>query len=159
MDKATAERMFRQHRELVLSVAMAVLRDRHAAEDVSQEVFLKALAASDGLREPAKIKTWLAALARNRAIDHLRAGRRRADLARRKAADSEPEQAAGATVEDLLEGLREDYRQIVLLKYVQGLSYREIAGVLGTSPGAVGEKLHRVRRMILRHFEGSPHAV
>jgi len=159
MDKAALESMVAEHRELVLSVAMTVLRDRHAAEDVSQEVFMKALAAADGVREPAKLRTWLATLARNRAIDHLRSRQRREDLGRRKAVEMDPDDAQGPRLDELLEGLREEFRQIVALRYVQGLSYREIADVMGTSVGAVGEKLHRVRRMIIRNFKGSDDAV
>ena len=51
-------------------------------------------------------------------------------------------------VMDVIQGLREDYREIMLLRYVRGLSYAAIARELGLSAAAVGEKLFRVREMV-----------
>lgn len=144
-----------RHQELVFSVALAVLRDRQAAEDVSQEVFLKALD-HVGRVDPARVPAWLATLARRRAIDYLRARRRREELYRRWAERRRvPKASAPSALELLLESLREDDRQIVLLKYAQNLSYREIAAVLGSTPSAVGERLHRVRKKILSLWKGT----
>ena len=54
-----------------------------------------------------------------------------------------------AKVMAALEALRADYREIVLLRYFEGMSYEQIAETLGMTVGAVGEKLSRVRDMIV----------
>ena len=161
MDKAELSRLVQDHQEMVFSIAMSVLRDRHAAEDVTQEVFMKTLDSIGGLRDPARIKPWLAAMTRNRAFDRLRARRRLDALLLRKASephDSGDEEPA-PDIASMLLGLKEGQQQIILLRYVQRLSYREISAALGLSVSAVGELLHRIRRAILRNFKESVDAV
>jgi RNA polymerase sigma factor (sigma-70 family) len=160
MERAQWERLVADHQNLVFSVAMTVLRDRHGAEDVAQEVFMKAFDALDRLRDPGRIKAWLAAMARNRAIDHVRARERRDQLAQRKGAELDPSETPSTqSLETLLQSLKEEYRQIILLRYVQKLSYKEISDVLGLSVGAVGELLHRIRKLVLKNYKESADAV
>jgi RNA polymerase sigma factor (sigma-70 family) len=147
MDKAELSRLVAEHQPMVYSIAWAVLRDHHAAEDVSQEVFMSAIHALEDLRDAGRVRAWLGTMARNRAIDHHRSRRRRDDLAARKAA--EPDRGAAPDLDRLLEGLDDDQRHVLLLKYVHGMSYREIAAVLQTSPGAVAQLLLRLRRKAL----------
>ena len=66
-----------------------------------------------------------------------------------------PELKSGDPVDRVMravDGLREDYRQILLLRYVEKLSYGQIASALGMTTTAVGEKLHRVRKMVMEKF-------
>lgn len=142
---------------MVFAIARQYVKDEHVAEDVAQEAFLRAYRSLDGLREPGRVKTWLYALTRNAAIDWLRANRRKASsLDSIEEADMEaptaPEPAGGDRLEKLkkvLESMRADYRELILLRYFDGLSYQEIAETLGMTVGAVGEKLSRVRDMIV----------
>ncbi len=148
------ERLVREHERKVRALAMAYCRDEHAADDVVQETFWRAWRSLDGLRDPSKLKTWLYAMARHAAVDHLRARERhRAEVL---AVDVKaPEKREGDLVDRVMravDGLRGDYRQILLLRYVEKLSYAEIAEALEMTPTAVGEKLHRVRRMVIERF-------
>src|SRR3954469_20604586 len=65
-----------RHRSHVLAVAMAIVRDRTLAEDIVQDTFVIAFARRAQLRDPAAVTRWLASIARNRALDALRAQRR-----------------------------------------------------------------------------------
>ena len=145
------ERLVREHERLVRALARSAVRDEHAAEDLVQETFWRAWRSLGNLRDPSKVKAWLCALCRNAALDFLRRRRRReteeldVDIAAPEAREG-PDLAA--RVGRIVDGLREDYRQIMVLHYVEQLSYEQIAESLGMTTGAVGEKLHRVRKMV-----------
>ena len=145
------ERLVREHERLVRALARSACRDEHAAEDVVQETFWRAWRGLGSLRDPSRIKTWLCALCRNAAIDLLRRRKTReteelsVDVA---APDGRKDSELAERVGKIVDALREDYRQIMLLHYVERLSYDEIAEALGMTTGAVGEKLHRVRKMV-----------
>ena len=154
MDAGAFERLVREHQQMVYAVALSHCRDRSAAEDVAQEAFLKAYRSMDGLKHPSQLKTWLFSIARFTAIDWLRRRKREeaspvpdeVPAPRERAAEGTEDRAM--RVMQVIQGLREDYREVMLLRYVRGLSYSEIAKAVGGTPSAVGEKLHRVREMV-----------
>lgn len=149
MDSRGFERMVHQYQDMVYAVAYAYCRDRVAAEDVAQEAFLKAFRSADGLREPPRMKTWLYSIARFTAIDWVRKNRREkvGPVPERAEAPPPPEDRAGRIL-SILHRLKDDYREIMMLRYVKGLSYAEIARLTGATVTAVGEKLHRVRDLV-----------
>lgn len=153
MDPAAFEHFVREHRNMVYSVALTYCKDAHAAEDISQEAFLRAHRSMDGLADRSRLKTWLYALTRNAAIDHLRAHKRRGRLVER-VAETRRERTAPTHSEavdrllGILDTLPDDTRRIILLRYVEGLSYKEIAEALEMQVSAVGEKLSRIRHQI-----------
>jgi RNA polymerase sigma-70 factor (ECF subfamily) len=163
MDAGAFERLVRDHQQMVYAVALSHCKDAAAAEDVAQEAFLKAYRSLDGLRNPPQLKTWLYSIARFTAIDWLR--RRKREELRPLPEERAAPEAAGEGTEDramrvmqVIQGLRDDYREIMLLRYVRGLSYAEIAKQTGGTASAVGEKLHRVREMVREKMrpEGRP---
>lgn len=148
------ERFVHEHGRMVRALAVAYCRDESAAEDVVQDTFVRAWRSLDGLRDPAKIKTWIYSLARHTAVDFLRARERRKTEELRMDVEA-PERPGGGLIEQVMQAvdqLREDYRQILLLRYVEKFSYAQIGEALGMTPAAVGEKLHRVRRMVMERF-------
>ena len=151
MDDRAFERLVQDHQQMVYAVALSHCGDRAAAEDVAQEAFLKAYRSIEELKRPSQVKTWLYSIARFTAIDWVRRRRRQETrpLPEDQAAPpaSETEDRA-MRVMKVVQGLRDDYREILLLRYVRGLSYADIAKTVGATPSAVGEKLHRVREMV-----------
>jgi RNA polymerase sigma factor (sigma-70 family) len=148
MDARGFERLVREHQHMVFCVAYSYCKDRAAAEDVAQDAFLKAMERVDELREPSTVKTWLYSIAKFTAIDWLR--RRR-----REQVGPVPDRVALAPAEDraaqvlgVLGSLKEDHREIMMLRYVKGMSYAQIGRLTGLTPSAVGEKLHRLREMV-----------
>jgi RNA polymerase sigma-70 factor (ECF subfamily) len=147
----------RRHERMVRALARSYVRDASAADDIAQEAFIKAHRALDTLADPAKEKTWLYAIARNAALDWLRREKRHrmeelnVDVAAPERRDSGGDLAA--RVMRIVDTLREDYRQVVLLRFVDELSYAEIGEALGLAPSAVGEKLHRVRKMVVERLK------
>jgi RNA polymerase sigma-70 factor (ECF subfamily) len=158
MDGKDFEVFVREHQRMVHAIAWQYVRDDSAADDVAQEAFIRAFRGLEGLREKGHVKTWLYSLTRNAAIDWLRAHKRRHLSIDDAGVDVEEvkDKAASEGTEDMdalmkaVRSLRTDYREIILMRYIEKLSYSQIAEALGMTIGAVGEKLHRVREMIVQ---------
>jgi RNA polymerase sigma-70 factor (ECF subfamily) len=155
-----------RYQNTVRSRAFAVLTDYQAAEDVAQESFIKAYSALGTLAEPERFGGWLVTIVQHTALDLLRsrkdnpsletmreqgfeAPRPTRGLQIEKIADREEE----ARVLEVLSDLRADYREIIVLKHVEKLSYKEIAARLGMTTSSVGEKLSRVRGLLKQRIE------
>ena len=141
----------KEHERMVRALALSWVRSPSAADDVKQEAFLRAWKALGTLRDPSKAKTWLYTLTRNAAVDWLRREKRHKAEELVDVAAPVAEKKSDDLIEKvvrIVDGLREDYRQLVLLRFVEQLSYAEIAEVLGTTASSVGEKLHRVRKLV-----------
>jgi len=156
MDASAFERLVREHQHMVYCVALSVCKDPASAEDLAQEAFLKAYRSVDEMREPARLKTWLYSIARFTAIDWLRRRQREPVLGLPEGAAQElPERPAAESKEDrtvrvmdVIRGLKEEHREIMILRYVRGLSYAQIARETGSTTSAVGEKLSRIRDIV-----------
>lgn len=148
-----------RYHPIVFGVAMRMTRDRQTAEDVAQEVFL-ALWQRPECFDPGRgsMRTWLATMARCRAIDALRvedAARRRID--REGARRSDHVADIGDTVEALLsaENLRvalndldENRRRPIMLAYFSGRTYRQVAQDLGVAEGTIKSRIRAGLRQL-----------
>ncbi|MGH2654195.1 MAG: RNA polymerase sigma factor [Actinomycetota bacterium] len=143
------------HRQ-VYTLALRLVGDRHEAEDVAQDAYLRAYRALRGFRGDARFETWLYRIVSNVAMTHLRRRGRFGDLLAEgqelpgQALHSEPdEDSLGDTeVKRALSALPDGQRVAVVLKDVYGFSCQEIADQLGVSEGAVKVRLHRARRRL-----------
>ncbi len=139
------------------AVALAVIGEIAAAEDVGQEAFLHALERIDDCRDPARFGAWLRQIVRRRARNHLRADRSRrtrplhADTALDRGA-SPAESAEQSDLRDrllaALARLPEDRREVVLLHDLEGWTHRDIAERMGLPPGTVRSHLHHARKRL-----------
>ena len=150
------------HYASVYRFLVLLTHDGSLAEDLTQEVFTAAWKGLDGFEGRASIKTWLHRIAYNAFVDNQRQQGRRAACAEaidRRCRESVSDPVASLeTAEDLirvrdaLEGLEMDDRSVLVLHYVEGLSYREMADVLDRPSGTVkwltGRALARLRRQL-----------
>jgi RNA polymerase sigma-70 factor (ECF subfamily) len=135
-----------------------LLRDPVDADDATQETFPRAYRECGSLRDPEAVAPWLYRIATRVCLDRLRERARR--RRRESTADSDfefgPDQEPSAElvieqdemsscVQTYVEDMRDNYRAVLLLHDVHGLSCPEIAALLGDSPGAVKIRLHRAR--------------
>ena len=156
----------------VMALCGAMVRDRQAAEDLTQDVFQRAFAALAAFRGDASTRTWLLQIARNRCIDHLRA--RKKDPWREPdelgEPDGHPDDAPlphdlilrRGDVEDALSQLSEGERALVVLRFKNGLEYAELAEAFGLREGTVRMRLSRAlakMREILRAKDATPEAL
>jgi RNA polymerase sigma-70 factor (ECF subfamily) len=121
------------------------ITDRERAEDVFQDVFMTVLRDRTFDPERGKFAPWLFTVARNRCRMAQRKGSRESramDALPRPAEAAEPHYAEADHVHRAMEALPEAQRQLLLLKQVAELTYREIAAVLGVAEGTIKSRLH-----------------
>lgn len=155
-----------RHRPDVLRTARLLLGDAAAAEDVAQEVFLRMHASLPGFRGDAELSSWLYRVTLNLGRDQLRRLRLRrhdVDLAGAEGAealrvDATAERAvdvgrAREAVRAALGRLPADQREALTLRYVEGLSYAEIARITGAPLGTIASRVFRALERLGRDLE------
>ena len=153
--------------------AYHLLGNQEDADDITQEVFIRAYARMTQLREQGSMRSWLYRIATNLCMDHLRRRSRvkrifgvEISLGGSPGADEPPRDIAQPMALAELEGVAErdhialalkrmpdKYAVCLLLHSLQGLSYREIADVVGVTPGAAAVRLSRARDLFARYYE------
>jgi RNA polymerase sigma-70 factor, ECF subfamily len=135
----------------VLRYVTSVVRDHHEAEDITQNVFAKLMKAI-GKYEQREVPfdAWILRVARNAALDHLRA-KRAIPTEEVRIADTGRAQTGidrGRALREALEALPEDQREVLVLRHIVGLSPVEIAGTLDKTESSVHGLHHRGRRSL-----------
>ncbi len=135
----------------VFGYVLAIVKDEHDAEDITSEVFARLSRALTHYQVSATpFAAWLLRVARNAALDHLRA-QRSVPRAVVRARTEDFEMQAGerlAGLRSALESLPSDQRQVMLLRLVAGLTPSEVAERLDRSVDAVHALQHRARRRL-----------
>jgi RNA polymerase sigma-70 factor, ECF subfamily len=159
-DTPLFEVLMRRHNERIYRAARAILRDESEAEDVMQEAYVNAythLAQFDGR---AKFSTWLTKIAVYEALARARRRGRYASLddptletLMPTTSSPDPEHRAfgrelGALIESAVDKLGDGYREVFMLRQVEGLSTAETADVLGLSEDAVKTRFSRARHSL-----------
>ena len=155
-DKRAFVEIVARHQAMVCGIALGVLGDFAASEDAGQEAFLTAWRKIHELRQPERLRAWLAQIARNAALGLLRRKRGDEALADDPAITDDalqPDEAAAsqeeaALVRDSLAALPETYRLPLILFYREGQSVRAAAEALGISEDAIKQRLVRGREML-----------
>ncbi|KPB03865.1 RNA polymerase sigma factor [Bacillus sp. CHD6a] len=153
--------IYNEHYERVLYVSLAVIRDRHLAEDNVQETFIKAYKKLDSLEEMEKIGAWLCVIASRTAIDFVRRERKNKgcpmelellDCLGKEAGHNVEAEVEVKLLKELLdekmEGFTTEDKKLLGLKMERGLKEREIAKALKMNPATVKSKIHRARRKL-----------
>ena len=131
----------------------AQLVSREMADDVTQEVFLRAYKALPAFRGEASARTWLLSIARRTCADAVRDLRRRRRLtAKFERPTFEPDPARLISVEALLSGLDPDRRLAFVLTQVLGLSYLEAAEICDCPVGTIRSRVARARADLLERL-------
>ena len=152
-DQAAFERIVERYGGRLLSVARRLLRSREDAEDAVQRTFLQCYTRAASYRPEWAVSTWLYRMLTNICIDELR---RRSTRSRtlpgtlRAAGAPAPNRhpAASLDLERVLARVPREARVLVALRYVDGLSYRELARVRGISLNTVKSQLHRAKAIM-----------
>ena len=165
-DPRAFEALYRKYVAQVYSFALYELRDPHTAEDVTAQVFLRALAGLPRFREQtdgpeSSFRVWLFQIARNALSNERRRARRHPaspiDLALEQPASDDVQATAGRRIEleqawAVIEQLPVDRRRALVLRFVNEMSTREIADVLGKSEGATRVLIHRSLQAVARQL-------
>jgi RNA polymerase sigma-70 factor (ECF subfamily) len=156
----------------IVGLVLRMVRNRAIAEELAQEVFVKAYNRLETYDQGRKFSSWLFKIAHNSTIDHLR--RRRIDTVPLETPDEESQLLAtmadetgvgpegdtlrhelAQALELAVAELRPEYREVVVLRFDQGCSYDEIAEITGLPLGTVKTHLHRSRKQLAELLEAS----
>ena len=146
-DLAAFSELVRASQADVYRFALHLTRERAAAEDVTQETYLRAFRFLHTFRGDCRFSSWLLRICRNCAMDAIKARAQRAerDLAA-PGPTSEPDASARIELQAALDAVSEEHREPFLLIEVYGLSYREAADILQVRVGTVKSRMHRARK-------------
>ena len=156
-DRDAFQVLFETYKDKVFSIAVySSGGDRTLAEDVTQQVFLKLFTAIRQFRGDSEFTTWLYRLVVNACLDERRKRKRwlpwdstQTTVAMSNLSEKKPQERQYARLEvaeavrHAIEELKPKFRLPILLKYIEGLSYEEIAEVMGCSKGTVASRLNR----------------
>ncbi len=147
-----------RYKEAIYAFAYVKLRNFHDAEDVAQEVFIKAYRKLASLKQYDSFLAWLYSIASDLCRKWIRSQARRPDrefiedqnpaVREGTSTDSYREDALYESLHEALDSLPETYQQVLTLYYLGGMSTREIARFVGTSPSAVRMRLSRARAQL-----------
>lgn len=164
------EELVRRHHPKILQLCLSLLKNASEAEDAAQDIFLKVYRSLENFRGESSFSTWLYRIASNHCMDILRRESRRKteswdEMVEREgekihrlfapSPDSSKTLEAADLFKRILSHLPEDYRLILTLRELQGLSYEEISHAMDCSLNSVKARLRRARQSLqenLRHF-------
>jgi RNA polymerase sigma-70 factor (ECF subfamily) len=147
--------LYLRYKDNVYGYVLSFVRDQHEAEDITQHVFLKLMSVIHKYRpREVPFTSWLLRVARNVALDHMR--RRRSVLCEevhesaQLADDSSDDLRRG--LEQALEALPEEQRNVIVLRHLVGLTPGEIATRMGRTEPSIHGLHHRARRALQREL-------
>ena len=150
--RSVIERLMEQYGSSLLRMCALYLKDADLAQDAVQETFIRAYRHLDNYRGESSEKTWLTAIAMNVSHDMLRTAWFR-HQSRSTDIDALPEKPADFELPDntvLAEVMRlpAKYREVILLRYYEGLKLKEVASALGLSDGRVRSRLNKANELL-----------
>lgn len=167
-DGDAARRLIDDTGEIVYGFIYARVGGRQdVAEDLTQATYMEALRSAAGFRGESTLETWLCAIARRQVARHYESERRRERLTRKlrlvaessiddEDVDEELDVPDGDALIQALGSLTPLHRQVLVLKYIDGLSVERIAGELGRTRVQIQSLLQRARTSIRRRLEDRP---
>jgi RNA polymerase sigma-70 factor (ECF subfamily) len=164
-DREAFRQLFEAYKDRVFSIACYSLGNEAAADDVTQQIFVKLFTRIGQFRGDSEFTTWLYRMVINSCLDERRKQKRFLPAeeftpmpVHRKPPETryERREIAGS-VREAIGGLKPKMRLPIMLKYIEGFSYEEIAEVLGCSKGTVASRLNRAHKALakkLSHLRG-----
>jgi RNA polymerase sigma-70 factor (ECF subfamily) len=170
-DMAAFRRLVERHQRRAFALALTLVRDENDARELVQEAFLRVFKSLEGFQGTSSFFTWLYRIVTNLSIDLMRKPGRQATnledarIGSEEAADldfsllgrygGDPMDAVrrreiGGRLQEALEGLPTYHRAVIVLREVDGLSYEEMAQVMGVSKGTIMSRLFHARQKLQR---------
>jgi len=153
--------LFETFKDKVYSIALRYSGDSAVAMDIAQDTFLKLFSSIRNFRGDSSFETWVYRMVVNSCLDHKRKHGRLVPIADellgslRSSGDSLAEMLRSemsARIRSAVDRLAPDLRIAIILRYTEGLSYAEIAEVLGCSAGTVASRLNRAHKALERRL-------
>ena len=137
----------RRYYPAMVAIAHSLIGDRHLAEDAAQQAFAKAAVKLPQLRRKSQFAGWLATICRNAARDMARSREKPAsDVDLSTVAAKSDDDGTAYVVREALSRLSAPAREVIFLRFYDGLSYEQISAVLGISEQAINGRLRRAKK-------------
>lgn len=156
--------LYNRYKDAVYGFCLKMVRDEGLAQDLMQETFLRVYENRERLSKAGSFKSWMFTIARNQSLNRLRRRKREVRL--------EPERGEELAVpktktpvahlekseqidlvDRCLQQLKPSYREVIILREYQGLSYKEIAAVTRSTLSAIKSRLFKARRKLAAVLE------
>ena len=148
-DTEAFEALVLEHQNKVYSLALRMVGNEEDARDMAQEAFIRAFSSLTGFRGDSKFSVWLYRLTSNICIDFLRSRAKKRIPDERFSPEGQFDRASiRESVQRGLDSLSPQYREILVLREINGLSYEEIGRVLGIEEGTVKSRIFRARKKL-----------
>lgn len=172
--ETAARELVRRYERPVFNLIERLVQDRPVAEELAQDAFLKVFRSLHTFDPRLRLSAWILRIAHNTALDHLQRRRpvlvsldEREDEDASTLADRVPDPGplpdrlleqhrVGAILDAAVDRLRPAYREVIVLRYQEGLEYDEIARVTGRPIGTVKTFIHRARRALAEALKTPP---
>lgn len=147
------QKWVREHQDQAWSLARYLLKDPSEAEDAVQEAFIRLWNHRDSI-DPDRVRPWLMKVTRNHCLDRLRRRKPTTELSEVHEVENHGPLAGavqgelGRWLQQAIEGLKEPYRSLVVLRDIQQHSYEEVASATDLSLAQVKVYLHRARKRL-----------
>jgi RNA polymerase sigma-70 factor (ECF subfamily) len=159
-----------RYQKRVFTVAYGLVHDADEAQDLTQESFIRAYHSIKSFRGTARFYTWIYRITVNLCMDHFRKqGVERSHMAADPSMDFNPvtpdlvaaQHEMSRVVHQAIRSLPTDQRAVIILRELEGLSYKEISQIIGSSMGTVMSRLFyarkRLRELLKSYFRGEGH--
>ena len=160
-DERAASELVARHAQALARFA-ASFGAREEVDDLVQDTFIRAFQSLDGFRAESSFRTWLFTIERRLLLDRRRAEKRRTSRVEVQEDDASTEydaldaMVAGESANRVREAMRKlspTQREVFALRVAQGLSYKEIAELVGTTEGAARVHYHNAMRAVKEHID------
>ena len=163
-DTTALEELVERYHGRLLYFVRRMLGGSRGAEDVLQDTWVAVVRNLRKLRNPDAFSAWLYRIARNKVYERLRKRNRVLPLSEEIEETAAPEEetddfsaADAARVHECLEKLRPAHREVLILRFLEQMSYQDIAVVVGCGLGTVRSRLHYAKRALRKEMEETDH--
>ncbi|HKM34777.1 MAG TPA: RNA polymerase sigma factor [Lachnospiraceae bacterium] len=153
------EKLYNTYYMEVYSYVMTILKNQHSAEDVTQEVFLKAMKSENSFQGKASVNTWLCAIAKNACLDILRKQNRFTELDEEEIPSEQnmeqllEDKRTSFQIHQLLHDMEEPYKEVFQLKVFGELNFQAISKIFGKTESWGRVTYHRARLKLMERMK------
>ena len=160
-DEQAFKKLFYQYYRLLISIAMRYVKDMNIARDLAQDVFLKMWEKRDQIHIKQTIKSYLSQAIRNSCLNHIKSRKTWLEIdesyplvdSNSNIVEHMAKEELQAKINAAIDTLPPACRTIFMLRRIDGLSLKEIAGHLDISPKTVENQITKARKILARHLQ------
>ena len=159
-DQRALGQLYQEFSSGVFAYCLKILADRQLAEDVVQETFLKVRQHAGSIEKNESFKSWIFRIARNEALMQIRKRRQNGQIDDNTVWEEETphlqlvKAERSEMVNRLLDSLKHEYREVLVLLVYENMSYAEIATITGATESSVKSRIFRARKAMIERLEG-----